>query len=54
MALSATRSAVEEGVVPGGGLTLIRVREALTSLKLKDSDEQNRCQYRLSCYERAS
>ncbi len=33
-ALSATRSAVEEGIVPGGGLTLIRISSAIDSLKL--------------------
>ena len=33
-ALSATRSAVEEGIVPGGGLTLIRARSAMDSLGL--------------------
>ncbi len=38
-ALSATRSAVEEGIVPGGGLALLRAREALKSLKL-EGDEQ--------------
>jgi chaperonin GroEL len=31
-ALSATRSAVEEGVVPGGGVALIRVRDSLDAL----------------------
>ncbi len=34
-ALSATRAAVEEGIVPGGGVTLIRAEEALASLKLE-------------------
>ena len=33
-ALSATRSAVEEGIVPGGGLALIRSSNALDKLKL--------------------
>ena len=33
-ALSATRAAVEEGIVPGGGLSLIRSRAALDKLKL--------------------
>jgi chaperonin GroEL len=37
-ALSATRAAVEEGIVPGGGVTLIRAEEALDGLKL-DGDE---------------
>jgi len=38
-ALSATRAAVEEGIVPGGGLTLIRSRVALKALSLP-GDEQ--------------
>ena len=38
-ALSATRAAVEEGIVPGGGLALIRSRSALDSLDLS-GDEQ--------------
>ena len=33
-ALSATRAAVEEGIVPGGGLTLVRASSALDSLGL--------------------
>jgi len=34
-ALSATRSAVEEGIVPGGGITLIRAMLVVDSLKLE-------------------
>jgi chaperonin GroEL len=37
-ALNATRAAVEEGVVPGGGVALIRAQKALDGLNL--SDEQ--------------
>ena len=37
-ALSATRAAVEEGIVPGGGLALIRARAALSSLDLKGDE----------------
>jgi len=33
-ALNATRAAVEEGIVPGGGVALLRASEALDSLKL--------------------
>ena len=33
-ALHATRAAVEEGIVPGGGVTLIRAAQALDSLQL--------------------
>jgi chaperonin GroEL len=39
-ALHATRAAVEEGIVPGGGVALIRAQKALKSLKLTESDEQ--------------
>ncbi len=39
-ALHATRAAVEEGVVPGGGVALIRARAALEGLK-GDNDDQN-------------
>jgi chaperonin GroEL len=38
-ALSATRSAVEEGIVPGGGVALINAQQALDSLSL-DGDAQ--------------
>ncbi|MDQ6718886.1 MAG: chaperonin GroEL, partial [Gemmatimonadota bacterium] len=39
-ALHATRAAVEEGIVPGGGVALIRAQKALKGLKLADSEEQ--------------
>jgi chaperonin GroEL len=39
-ALHATRAAVEEGIVPGGGVALIRCLSVLESLKLKEDDEQ--------------
>ncbi|MBL8608717.1 MAG: chaperonin GroEL [Myxococcales bacterium] len=35
-ALHATRAAVEEGIVPGGGVALVRAQSALDSLKLND------------------
>ena len=38
-ALHATRAAVEEGIVPGGGVALLRASNALKTLKL-DGDEQ--------------
>jgi chaperonin GroEL len=38
-ALSATRSAVEEGIVPGGGVALVNAQSALDKLKL-DGDAQ--------------
>ena len=39
-ALHASRAAVEEGIVPGGGVALIRCLSVLESLKLQDDDEQ--------------
>jgi chaperonin GroEL len=38
-ALHATRAAVEEGIVPGGGVALLRASKALAGLKM-DGDEQ--------------
>ena len=37
-ALHATRAAVEEGIVPGGGTALIRAQKALDGLKLKGDE----------------
>ncbi len=39
-ALSATRAAVEEGIVPGGGVALINAMKALDSLKMENFDAQ--------------
>ena len=38
-ALSATRSAVEEGIVPGGGLALLRAREVINNLTLEGDEK---------------
>ena len=38
-ALNATRAAVEEGIVPGGGVAYIRVSKVLETLKPADDDE---------------
>jgi chaperonin GroEL len=38
-ALHATRAAVEEGIVPGGGVALIRAQKALANFKLEDPEE---------------
>ena len=38
-ALNATRAAVEEGIVPGGGVAYIRVSKSLDSIKPADDDE---------------
>jgi chaperonin GroEL len=39
-ALHATRAAVEEGIVPGGGVALLRAQRALKGLKFDDAEEQ--------------
>jgi chaperonin GroEL len=39
-ALHATRAAVEEGIVPGGGVALLRCLPAIEALKLQDEDER--------------
>ena len=39
-ALSATRAAIEEGIVPGGGVAYIRAQEALEGLHGENEDEQ--------------
>jgi chaperonin GroEL len=39
-ALHATRAAVEEGIVPGGGVALVRAQKALTNVQTDESDEQ--------------
>jgi chaperonin GroEL len=39
-ALHATRAAVEEGIVPGGGVALIRASKALENMKGANDDEQ--------------
>ena len=39
-ALHATRAAVEEGVVPGGGVAFLRARQALKNLKGENHDQE--------------
>jgi len=39
-ALHATRAAVEEGIVPGGGVAFLRAIPALDKLKVEDHDQQ--------------
>lgn len=39
-ALSATRAAVEEGIVPGGGVALVNAIASLDALKMEQDDEQ--------------
>ena len=39
-ALCATRAAIEEGIIPGGGVAYIRAQKALEGLKADNDDEQ--------------
>ena len=39
-AMHATKAAVEEGIVPGGGVSFIRAQKAVSALKFADEDEQ--------------
>ena len=39
-AVKATKAAIEEGIVPGGGVALIRCLEALDKLEISDPDEK--------------
>jgi chaperonin GroEL len=39
-ALNATRAAVEEGIVPGGGVALLRARKAVEKMKSENADVQ--------------
>ena len=39
-ALNATRAAVEEGIVPGGGVALLRAAQAIDGLKTLEGDEK--------------
>ena len=39
-ALAATRAAVEEGIVPGGGVALVRAAAALESVSVENEDER--------------
>ncbi len=39
-AMHATRAAVEEGIVPGGGVALLRAQAALENLKLDNEEQQ--------------
>jgi chaperonin GroEL len=39
-ALHATRAAVEEGIVPGGGVALLRAQDVLKKVKVVEDDEQ--------------
>ncbi len=46
-ALSATRAAVDEGVIPGGGVALIRAQGALEKLSAETTDDDEKVAYKL-------
>src|SRR5690606_27174916 len=50
-ALRATRAAVEEGVVPGGGVALIRAKKAVEALKGANEDQNHGIQIALRAME---
>ena len=50
-ALHATRAAVEEGIVPGGGVALLRASMALDSLKLEEDEQFGVTIVRRACEE---
>ncbi len=41
-ALHATRAAIEEGIVPGGGVALLQARKVLDKLKLEGDEAARR------------
>jgi len=51
-ALHATRAAVEEGIVPGGGVTLIQAAKALKTMKDLDSEEKMAVEILMKALER--
>ncbi|TCT21838.1 chaperonin GroEL [Thermomonas haemolytica] len=50
-ALHATRAAVEEGIVPGGGVALIRAKAAIKDLKCANEDQNHGIQIALRAME---
>lgn len=46
-ALSATRAAIEEGVIPGGGVTLIQVAKVLEATDLSGMTDEEKVGYRI-------
>jgi chaperonin GroL len=55
-AVSATKAALEEGIVAGGGVTLLQARKVLLDLKKKMEldEEKNRCGYCLQSFGRTN
>ncbi|MEI4920447.1 TCP-1/cpn60 chaperonin family protein, partial [Klebsiella pneumoniae] len=50
-ALHATRAAVEEGIVPGGGVALIRAKAAIAGIKGVNEDQNHGIQIALRAME---
>jgi chaperonin GroEL len=46
-ALSATRAAIEEGIIPGGGLTLIQAVNALSKYSIDELGEEEKVGFRI-------
>ena len=44
-ALNATRAAIEEGIVAGGGSVLLQLSKMLDTVKFEDADEQVAIEY---------
>lgn len=40
-ALHATRAAIEEGILPGGGVALLKVKNIISDFKIDDNEDQN-------------
>jgi chaperonin GroEL len=51
MHLHATRAAVEEGIVAGGGVALIRALDALNNVDVYNADEQTGCKHHQTALE---
>ena len=49
--LNATRAAIEEGVVPGGGVALLRSLDAITNVKTDNEDQKIGITTFIMCYE---
>ncbi len=47
-ALHATRAAVQEGIIPGGGVAYIRAIESLKDVKTDNEDQSNWCEHQSS------
>jgi chaperonin GroEL len=48
-ALSATRAALEEGIVPGGGVALVQVAQALAKADVSSLNEEEKIGFKIAC-----